>query len=102
MQSLEYERSFERRLGRKPLNRAWAKCEIFGGLACVWLSIRWIDGVALFDLSYTATLAVSLGLFVLGGYLAMAGSRSHLYQSANATAAFLLEAIEKQPSAPAK
>jgi hypothetical protein len=35
-------------------------------------------------------------LFVLGGYLALAGSRSHLYQSSNELTAFLLEELHRQ------
>jgi hypothetical protein len=34
--------------------------------------------------------AAGLLLFVLGGYLAMAGHRSHLYQSNNKLAAYLV------------
>ncbi len=83
-------------LGYKRLHSAWAKGEIFLGLAAVggglllgvWavsrpVEIEWL--VALLGLS----------LFVLGGYLALAGHRSHLYQSNNHLTAFLLGEIRR-------
>jgi len=39
--------------------------------------------------------AVGLALLVLGGYLALAGHRSHLYQSNNELAALLLENVQR-------
>ena len=36
-----------------------------------------------------------LALFVLGGYLALAGHRSHMYQSNNELTAFLVSEIHK-------
>jgi hypothetical protein len=41
------------------------------------------------------SIAAGLALFVLGGYLAMAGHRSHLYQSNNQLAAYLANEIRK-------
>jgi hypothetical protein len=85
-------------LGYKRLFPAWAKLEIFGGLlaaglgnlavtfACVAL-----HGAA--DGWYLCLLGV--GLFVFGGYLALAGQRSHLYQSENERTAYLLEQIRR-------
>src|SRR5262249_21395919 len=58
-------------LGHKPQTCIFAKLEILVGLCAVsaglWLSAR----------------ALSPMLFVLGGYLALAGHRSHIYQSNN-------------------
>jgi hypothetical protein len=36
---------------------------------------------------------LALVLFVLGGYLALAGQRSHLYKSANYLAAFIVQEV---------
>jgi hypothetical protein len=36
-----------------------------------------------------------LGLFTLGGYLALAGHRSHRYQSNNELAAYLVEELPR-------
>ena len=95
MATLDYENLFEHQLGLKRLNKVWAKCEIFGGLACVWLSI-WAHDLMPVSLQGDIWYPITFGLFVLGGYLAMAGSRSHLYQSQNRTAAFLWDAIRSQ------
>ena len=69
--------------GFQPLNRWWAKVEILFGLTAAGLGLL----VALF-LSKQPDAAVPwwtwlgpLLLFVLGIYLALAGHRSHLYQS---------------------
>ena len=83
-------------LGHKPLNRTWAKLEILLGLAAAGAGL--LFGQWLF--SHRAEpegflLAAALLLFVLGGYLALAGSRSHLYQSNNELTAFLLEEIHR-------
>jgi hypothetical protein len=84
-------------LGLKRLNPFWAKVEIFGGLCAV------AAAVALMALwaarpSNEAPPAFALGgiaLFVFGGYLAMAGHRSHLYQSNNLLTAHLADEIRK-------
>jgi hypothetical protein len=75
-------------LGYKPLHWAWAKLEIAFGLLVVALSL----GLLLprdpaFDLWIFVAGVV---LFILGGYLALAGHRSHLYQSLNDRTAYLL------------
>ncbi|HEX8324532.1 MAG TPA: hypothetical protein VF595_11545 [Tepidisphaeraceae bacterium] len=82
-------KELEADLGFKALSPVWAKLEIFGGLACVWLSFR-IDQVAALPPDSVLVVLASLGLFVLGGYLAMAGSRSHMYQSNNRLAAYVI------------
>lgn len=78
-------------LRHKPLNRTWAKLEILlgllaavvGGMAGIWAVSRqnphenW--SIAL----------IGMLLAILGGYLALAGNRSHLYQSNNELIAYL-------------
>jgi hypothetical protein len=84
-------------VGLKRLNPVWAKGEIFGGLLAV------ATGVLMMALwaarppgDIPDALAVAgVALFVLGGYLAMAGHRSHLYQSNNLLAARLADEIRK-------
>lgn len=69
------------RLGYRRLNRTRAKAEIGLGLFAA--------ATGLFLGQYAVTrpapawtdLAVAVSLFVLGGYLTLAGHRSHLYQS---------------------
>jgi hypothetical protein len=81
-------------LGHRPLSRSWAKVEILLGLLAAGLGILLGDlvgghgGEAAWHLAL-----VRLSLFVLGGYLALAGHRSHLYQSNNELAAYLAEEI---------
>jgi hypothetical protein len=83
-------------LGYKRLDPAWAKIEIFlglvgggGGLLLgVWAVSRPTETEWLFAL-------VGLLLFVLGGYLALAGHRSHLYQSNNQLTAFVIGEIRR-------
>jgi hypothetical protein len=84
-------------LGYKPLSRIWAKIEIFLGLPAagvgllvgVWsvtrpgLELNWCSGL------------FGLGLFVMGSYLALAGHRSHLYQSSNEQADCLADRIDR-------
>jgi hypothetical protein len=85
------------RLGYKPLGRAWAKVEILLGLGAVGL------GFLLGSWAVTrpapepdwGLAGVALALLVLGGYLALAGHRSHLYQSNNELTACLLEEIRR-------
>jgi hypothetical protein len=80
--------NLHRDLGLKRLNPVWAKLEIVGGLFAAGIGLKLLspnhqrvdvmnDGLALV-------------LFVLGGYLAMAGNRSHLYQSNNLLAAWIV------------
>jgi protein-S-isoprenylcysteine O-methyltransferase Ste14 len=80
-------------LGWKRLSRTWAKWEILLGLAAL--------GLGLLVLLLFATpnpnavtpwtlIAGALVLFVLGGYLTLAGHRSHLYQSNTELTAYLL------------
>jgi hypothetical protein len=80
-------------LGHRPLNRTWAKLEILLGLTAAgggMLMATWALGQT--GVQFDFALA-GLVLFVLGGYLALAGSRSHLYQSNNELTAYLVEEI---------
>lgn len=90
-----------RDLGLKPLSSIWAKMEIclgligvatgvFGGLRLAGYEAR--TGL---DAFWTAWVGMA-ALVVLGGYLTLAGHRSHLYQSNNRLAAYLAELIRKQ------
>ncbi len=82
-------------LGYKRLNRTWAKLEILFGLLAAGAGLL-LDGYWLARTGPMTTWlvpAAGLALFVLGGYLALAGHRSHLYQSANERTAYLAEII---------
>lgn len=88
-------------LGYKRLTRSWAKIEILLGLLAA--------GVGLFLGEWTfheraeppwLTAGRELVLFVLGAYLALAGHRSHLYQSNNELTAYLAEQIRSSSQAP--
>src|SRR5262245_61050796 len=82
-------------LGHKPLNRTWAKAEIFLGLLAVGAGIICtIWGLKQAEIEWFLV-ATGLLLFVCGGYLALAGSRSHLYQSNNELTAFLVEEMHR-------
>jgi hypothetical protein len=84
-------------LSLKRLNPLWAKLEIVFGLTAaggglllgVSMSRRPDGGEPLFW-------GAALALFVLGGYLAMAGHRSHLYQSNNRLAAHLAALVRER------
>jgi hypothetical protein len=81
-------------LGYKPLHRTWAKAEILLGLLAAGVGLllgQWAvprPGEPDWPLAGAALL-----LFVLGGYLALAGHRSHLYQSSNELTAYLAEEV---------
>ena len=84
-------------LGYKPLNRTWAKAELLLGLSATGIGLllgTWAVSRPADVEWFFASLGVAL--FVLGSYLAMAGHRSHLYQSNNELTALLLEHIERQ------
>jgi hypothetical protein len=82
------------RLGLRRLSPTWAKLEILLGLLAVGAGLflgQW--SLSRPDADW-APAGAGLALFVLGGYLALAGHRSHLYQSSNALAAHLAVKIE--------
>jgi hypothetical protein len=95
-------------LGHKRLTRSWAKAEILFGLLAAGLGLflgEWVFGRA--GDSPWPLEAAGLLLFVLCGYLALAGHRSHLYQSGNELdqsgnelAAYLAEEIRSWRQAP--
>jgi hypothetical protein len=83
-------------LGHKPLSRAWAKAELLLGLAAAGVGLLlgdWAVSRAA-EVEWPAA-GLGLALFVLGGYLALAGHRSHLYQSNNELTALLLEHLQR-------
>lgn len=93
-----------RDLKLKPLNPVWAKVEILLGLFAVAAGL--VAAVRLAarpeaEVPEWAWLGPVL-LVTLGGYLALAGHRSHLYQSNNRLVAHLAELIRSQPQKPEK
>jgi hypothetical protein len=91
-------RHLTERLGHKPLNRTWAKAEMLLGLTAAgaghMLGVRAaVQPLAEVPWGFAAA---GLALFVLGGYLALAGHRSHLYQSNNELTAFLADEIQSK------
>lgn len=82
-------------LGYKRLNRTWAKSEILLGLLAAGMGLFLGDwGLSRSGAEIEWTLPASgLALFVFGSYLALAGHRSHLYQSGNERTAYLAELI---------
>ena len=75
-------------LGLKRLNLWWAKAEILIGLSAA--------AVALFGPGeWFSHWLIRGSLFVLGMYFAMAGHRSHLYQSTNRLIAHVVSKIEQ-------
>jgi len=84
-------------LGFKRLNPLWAKAEIVLGLFAVATGLLVMMKLAVrpeaegTDLSWLGPVL----LFVLGGYLTLAGHRSHLYQSNNRLAAHLADLVRK-------
>jgi hypothetical protein len=82
-------------LGFRHLNPVWAKLETALGLlgvGCGLILGSWLVTRAEIDL---VLVAGALMLFVLGGYLTLAGHRSHLYQSNNILSAYLADLIRR-------
>jgi hypothetical protein len=80
----------------KRLSRAWAKVEILFGLLATGIGLllgTWAVSRGP-DVEW-AFAGAGLGLFTLGGYLALAGHRSHRYQSNNELAAYLVEELPR-------
>jgi hypothetical protein len=94
-----------RRLGYSRRSLVWAKVEILLGLAASGFGLIlgcWSLGRS--PVAGEIVLAAGgLILFVLGGYLTLAGHRTHLYQSGNERTAYLAEilrqAMDKGPPA---
>jgi hypothetical protein len=95
--SREHLPDFLARRGYKPLSRTWAKVEILIGLfaaGCGLLLGDWVVARSAAEMDWLLA-AAALALFVLGGYLALAGHRSHLYQSNNELTACLIDEIRR-------
>ena len=84
-----------RRIGYKPLNRVWAKLEIVLGLGAAAFGMLLLELFAHAVNDQPLVAAAGIALLVLGGYLALAGHRSHLYQSNNELTAYLLSEIRQ-------
>jgi hypothetical protein len=78
--------AYLRAAGLKYLSPLWAKLEILAGLAAAASGLKLLMGTDAGSVSGGA-------LIVLGLYLAMAGNRSHLYQSLNQQTAFVLQTV---------
>jgi hypothetical protein len=91
-------RGVHARLGYKPLSRTWAKAEILLGLTAFGAGVllgQWGLSRPAAEIAWEFVLG-ALALIVLGGYLALAGHRSHLYQSSNERTALLIEEIRRR------
>jgi CHASE2 domain-containing sensor protein len=75
--------------GFKRLTPVWAKLELLFGLAAAGAGLLLEVRAARAEEIHIGLGACGLALFVLGFYLALAGHRSHLYQSQNRLAAYL-------------
>lgn len=77
------------------LSPVWAKLEILLGLLAaalgVVLAASGNSGLTLGDL--VVRWALSVALIMLGAYLALAGHRSHIYQSQNRLTAYLAQLL---------
>jgi hypothetical protein len=80
-------------LGYRPLSRLWAKCEILLGLGAVFAALVLALPVTGREPVDRLSVCLAAGLFILGGYLTLAGHRSHLYQSSNERLVLLREEI---------
>lgn len=83
--------------GFKRLNPMWAKAEIVLGLIGVGCGLLLEFRSARADDLYLPLAAAGLALVVLGGYLTLAGHRSHLYQSNTRLAAYLAGQARTSP-----
>ena len=81
-----WEEVYLRATGLSSLSPTWAKVEIVGGLAAAAGGLKLLLATGHESWSGAA-------LMVLGLYLAMAGHRSHLYQSQNRQAAYLAQIL---------
>jgi hypothetical protein len=82
-------------LGYKHLSRVWAKLEILFGLGAAGVGMLvggWAVTRPAVQLSWVGA---ALVLFMLGWYLALAGTRSHLYRSMNELTALVVEEIRR-------
>ncbi|MCU0706054.1 MAG: hypothetical protein MUF18_18995 [Fimbriiglobus sp.] len=84
--------------GFRRLNPVWAKAEIVLGLIGVGCGLLLEFRAAQTSDLNLPLVAAGLALFVFGGYLTLAGHRSHLYQSHNRLAAYLAGQSRHTPS----
>src|SRR5438270_35565 len=85
-------------LGYKHLSRAWAKLEIFFGLGAAGIGML-VGGWAVSRTTVQLPWAgAALLLFILGWYLALAGTRSHFYRSLNDLTALIVDEVRKMES----
>ena len=84
-------------LGYRRLSRFWAKAEILIGLFAASAGMLLGESAVCTNRAGLdwKPLAASMALLVLGGYLALAGQRSHLYQSNNELAAYLADEMRR-------
>jgi hypothetical protein len=87
-------------LGYRRLSRTWAKLEILLGLSAAGIGLFLGQWARTESESFWLFTAAGPVLFVLGGYLALAGQRSHLYQSSNDLAAYLASIQHHQTKGP--
>ncbi len=86
-----------RELGLKRLNPLWAKLEILFGLFAVGAGIVGTHAMNSTKDQPPWVWLLPVLAIALGGYLALAGHRSHLYQSNNRLVAYLADLIRQQP-----
>lgn len=86
--------------GFRKLNRWWAKAEILLGLFAVAVGIVSALVLARRSESEVSVLAwaAPILLMTLGGYLALAGHRSHLYQSNLRLTSYLAFRFRRSPT----
>lgn len=84
-----------RDLGFRRLRPWWAKTEIAIGLAAAAAGLVFGCRAATRPDPDPAELAALVALATFGGYLALAGHRSHLYQSNNRLVAYLADLIRR-------
>lgn len=89
-----------RDLGLKRLRPGWAKAELFLGLLAAAGGLVFGVRAAVQPGAEPWEPAPFVALAALGSYLALAGHRSHLYQSNNRLAAYLAELIRRPPRDP--
>jgi hypothetical protein len=86
-------------LGYRRLSPYWAKAEIMLGLTAAGVGLLLDRLMEVPAGAEPGPVLARLALIVLGGYLALAGQRSHFYQSLNQqTAALLVQMRRSQPN----
>lgn len=100
---MRIEDEFYAETGFKRLRPSWAKIEIALGLSVAVLGLRVLIAPPAFVVDQgVVALLLAGSLAVLGLYLAMAGHRSHLYQSQNRVAMWIVERCVREPASRAQ